>query len=147
MAPPSSLEGLDRFVPGYPKLAGQMAMLPGIAIFRRFGALNARNLLYLQSELTDLEAALLHAEARDNAHPKWEKRAHAKDWYWIQHSVHVEDEDSVQYGLVMNIREKLNEYNSCMPIRYQLALVLTTPADKALYLQAGTHQLITPRSL
>lgn len=111
----SRFEDLARYVRGYPKLAGQMAMLREIAIFRRFGALNARNLLYLQSELTDLEAALMKAEARDSAHPKWEKQAHAKDWYWIEHSVKADDEDAVQYNLMMKIREKLKEYSKFAP--------------------------------
>jgi hypothetical protein len=43
---------------GYPKLSRLMAFYPEVAIFRRFGALNAENLLYLQAELQDLEIAL-----------------------------------------------------------------------------------------
>jgi hypothetical protein len=42
-------------VNGYPKLARHMGASPEIAIFRRFGALNAQNLLYLQAELVHLE--------------------------------------------------------------------------------------------
>jgi hypothetical protein len=43
---------------GYPKLASLMGACPEIAIFRRFGALNAENLLYLQTELVRLEFEL-----------------------------------------------------------------------------------------
>ena len=70
----STFEALSQYVEGYPKLAGYITSLPEVAIFRRFGAMNARNLLYLQAELTDLEAALLQTERRDNVHPKWEKQ-------------------------------------------------------------------------
>ena len=45
-------------VRGYPKLAGQMGLRPEVAIFRRFGALNAENLLYFQAELALLERDL-----------------------------------------------------------------------------------------
>jgi hypothetical protein len=113
MATPSRSEELLRYVCGYPKLAGQMGMLPETAIFRRFGALNARNLLYFQSELTALEAALMKAEKRHSQHPKWENQVHARDWYWIEHSTLADDEDAVQYNLVMKIREKLREYSTC----------------------------------
>ena len=36
-------------IPGYPKLAGRMGIMPEIGMFRRFGALNARSLLYYQN--------------------------------------------------------------------------------------------------
>jgi hypothetical protein len=39
---------------GYTKLAIQMGQYSEMAIFRRFGALNAQNLLYLQAELVQL---------------------------------------------------------------------------------------------
>ncbi|KAF3042796.1 hypothetical protein E8E11_005846 [Didymella keratinophila] len=45
-------------VPGYLKLAGRMSVIPGIAMFRRFGASNARNLSYVQNDLYDLEEQL-----------------------------------------------------------------------------------------
>ena len=43
---------------GYAKLASFMASDSEFAIFRRFGALNAQNLLYYQAELMDLETHL-----------------------------------------------------------------------------------------
>lgn len=50
---------------GYPKLAERIAVLPGTGIYRRFDACNARNLLYLQSELCALELAIREQEGRD----------------------------------------------------------------------------------
>lgn len=49
-------DALHSCVRGYPKLAQEMEQFPPITIFRRFAALNARNLLYYQQELTDMEA-------------------------------------------------------------------------------------------
>jgi hypothetical protein len=43
---------------GYTKLASVMGKNPELAIFRRFSALNAKNLLYLQAEHVNLEARL-----------------------------------------------------------------------------------------
>ncbi len=40
---------------GYTALALLMGRVPEVAIFRRFSTLNARNLLYLQAELVQLE--------------------------------------------------------------------------------------------
>jgi len=50
---------------GYPKLARFIGERPGFAIFRRFSELNARNLLYLQAELLDVEEELYETEIDD----------------------------------------------------------------------------------
>ncbi|PVH79058.1 hypothetical protein DL98DRAFT_633031 [Cadophora sp. DSE1049] len=42
-------------IEGYPKLAELQGTYPQLGIYRRFATLNARNLLYLQAELVDLE--------------------------------------------------------------------------------------------
>ncbi|KAH6870402.1 hypothetical protein BKA58DRAFT_429530 [Alternaria rosae] len=52
-------------IPGYPKLAGRMGIMPEIGMFRRFGALNARSLLYYQDELAYLEDQLKEVGAED----------------------------------------------------------------------------------
>lgn len=44
--------------PGYPKLASLISKDKNYAVFRKFSSLNARNILYLQSELTELESQL-----------------------------------------------------------------------------------------
>jgi hypothetical protein len=58
MTNPSKWEEVSRYVQGYPMLAAYMGLTPETNIFRRFSILNARNLLYLQAELTNLEEAL-----------------------------------------------------------------------------------------
>jgi hypothetical protein len=71
-APPTSKPGvttpvdpLHDLIPGYPMLAGHMGNMSEVAMFRRFGALNARNLLYYQNELVCLEEELKVLEAED----------------------------------------------------------------------------------
>lgn len=44
---PNPNPDFDNHVRGYPKLVAEMAKTPEHAIFRRFGALNAHNLLYM----------------------------------------------------------------------------------------------------
>ncbi|KAI4942679.1 hypothetical protein J4E91_009848 [Alternaria rosae] len=87
-----------------------MGIQPESAIFRRFGSLNARNLLYLQAELTPLEDALKIAGARDSRSDIGEKKNYTRDWYWLEISATVSHEDTAQLNLVRKIREKLNEY-------------------------------------
>ncbi|OCK94898.1 uncharacterized protein K441DRAFT_559211 [Cenococcum geophilum 1.58] len=103
---------LDNLVVGYPKLAGQMGLLPETAIFRRFGALNAQNLLYLQAELTYLEKQLRECERADNKSPKGLKSRYALDWLWLSRS--AADGDEEQWELVKKIRATLKEYNTAL---------------------------------
>jgi hypothetical protein len=58
---------LKHRIKGYSVLAEQMGKFPQLGIFHNFGALNARNILYLQAELTYLEQRLIAMEKRDNA--------------------------------------------------------------------------------
>lgn len=55
---------------GYPRHAALTSRDKAYAIFRRFSTLNARNLLYLQSEIMDLESQLTRVdhELQQNAH-------------------------------------------------------------------------------
>lgn len=109
MASVSSAISLKDLVPGYPKLAGQMGLLPETAMFRRFGALNARNLLYLQAELVGLEKKLRELECADSKDPHGMKSQYALDWYWLKNS--ADDGDEEQLSLIRRIRETLREYS------------------------------------
>ncbi|KZF22469.1 hypothetical protein L228DRAFT_246760 [Xylona heveae TC161] len=53
-------------VKGYPQLAHEVGTEPSWLIFRRFSVLNARNLLYYQAELVQLEHELNELEARSD---------------------------------------------------------------------------------
>jgi len=105
----SSQDPLDRFVKGYPKLAAQMEILPELAIFRRFGALNAQNLLYMQAELTYLENKLRERQLADHIDPSETRKAHALNWFWLRESEKTGTGE--QLGLILRIRETLKEYS------------------------------------
>jgi hypothetical protein len=94
---------------GYPKLAAVTELQPEVAIYRRFGALNALNVLYLQAELEDLEEKLRAQQAKDDSDPMGKKSLYAKTWFRLKDSAF--DGDTEQLHLVMKIRETLKEYS------------------------------------
>lgn len=100
---------------GYPRLASLMGAHPETAIFRRFGQLNVLNLLYLQAELTNLENSLHEAIKADSESKNFERSIYSRDWQTLQESVTVEGQkcggDPTQWNLVLQIRDKLNEYS------------------------------------
>ncbi|KAI4702494.1 hypothetical protein J4E81_002858 [Alternaria sp. BMP 2799] len=106
-------------IPGYPKLAGRMGIMPEIGMFRRFGALNARNLLYYQNELVYLEDELKEEEAEDAKSPEGKKAMYSHDAYWLNTANRttdgeLRDGDMRQKDLMMRIRCLLKEYNDAL---------------------------------
>lgn len=77
----------DEALHGYPRLATLLGTTENYAIYRRFAALNARNLLYHQAKLTHLEhelhdleqAHLEHADLRYNVHHLFSKESHDEE--------------------------------------------------------------------
>jgi hypothetical protein len=105
----ASKEPLGEFVVGYPKLAAQMELQPETSLFRRFGFLNAQNLLHYQAELTILEKHLRDCQRADSLNVKGNKCQYAVNWYWLDQS--KDDGDTLQLDLVLKIRETLKEYS------------------------------------
>jgi hypothetical protein len=52
---PLSKGSPKEYLPGYAELAAYISIDPDLQIYRRFDRLSARNLLYLQSEMAELE--------------------------------------------------------------------------------------------
>jgi hypothetical protein len=100
---------LERKIRGYPKLAGKIGLQPELALFRRFGALNTENLLYLQAELVLLEKALEDQQQVDSQSNHLRKAKYALNWYQLKHS--AEHGDTVQLDLVLKIRKVLKQYS------------------------------------
>jgi hypothetical protein len=107
---------LDEFVMGYPRMAARMGLIPETAMFRRFGALNCRNILYLQNELCQLECDLQKREWADSASTTGMKRDYARDAYWLHSASAARDGDAKQRDLVMRLRTTLREYSSSFPL-------------------------------
>jgi hypothetical protein len=94
---------------GYPALSTVMGPYPGLSMFKRFGELNARNLLYMQAEIIDLEQQLhiisgMDQSSTDEAHKKYATNALA-----LRRS--GKQGDGRQWRIVLEIREKLKEYS------------------------------------
>ncbi|KAF2123919.1 hypothetical protein P153DRAFT_303310 [Dothidotthia symphoricarpi CBS 119687] len=109
---------------GYPKLAARIEIQPEIAIYRRFGALNAQNLLYFQAELSDLEQELKKQQVEDSNSQEGKRSSYAKNWSWLQESELQGDENARQVQLVLRIRETLREYNHAL---IQQSVILDYP--------------------
>jgi hypothetical protein len=93
---------------GYAKVASLMGMHPEFGILRRFQALNMQNLLYLQAEITHLEAELHSIAKEDIASGKMP--GHTHDW-WTLSQGH-EFGDAKQWQMALEIREKLEKYST-----------------------------------
>jgi hypothetical protein len=96
-------------VEGYPRLACHMNAHPSSSIFRRFGSLNYRNLLYLQAELAQLEEQLLRVEQEDKVSNVGKAAQYSKNWYWLSYS--AQDGYPKQLLTVQRIQEKLKQYS------------------------------------
>ena len=92
---------------GYKRLADFMAWNPPGAIFPRFRAANAFNLLGLQAEVCRLQQKLMRQVEAD------EKQDPARTRFQVDWSA-LQDEErgsSEQKQLVMKLRQTLNEYS------------------------------------
>jgi hypothetical protein len=124
---------------GYAKLAHLMSTHHELAIFRRFKALNMQNLLYLQAEITHLEAELLRVAREDVKHGG--RQHHAHDWWSLSQGEFEGDGD--QWETVLEIRNKLETYSRNLN-GLESSSVLTLNADDALLKQAAFIRLDSP---
>ncbi len=92
---------------GYPAIAQIMSNHGELAIFRGFRELNVKMLLYLQGELTHLEAELAKLQAVDMSHP--ERATYHRDWWSLAHS--EEGDEKEQWQKVLEIQPKLKAYS------------------------------------
>ena len=101
------------YVKGYPSLAAFIASDcdKSTAIYRRFDRLSARNLLYLQSELLELEARQDALDAEDSRGTLKDKES-ARSWQTLQRRA-AEPGDSREKEKVTvleEIRKLIKEY-------------------------------------
>ena len=102
---------------GYASLAAFIASDKdrSTSIFRRFDRLSARNLLYLQSELAELEAQQDALDAQDagNINAATEDIGSVRDWHTLitrsKNAANVREKE--QLRLVLEVREKLQKYS------------------------------------
>ena len=102
-------------VDGYSKLAELYGQKPEVAIFKRFGRLNAENLLFLQAELLLLEQELKEIIAEDLRSENEQVRLYARSFWAMEHySQH--GGDSLQWLKRIEIKKKLKEYSTLSTI-------------------------------
>lgn len=103
------------YVKGYPSLAAFIAsdQDKSTAIYRRFDRLSARNLLYLQSELQELEARQDALDAEDLQGDRQAKKS-ARNWQVLKTRAKQQnnEKEKERLELVFEIRDKLKEYSA-----------------------------------
>ena len=101
-----------RYVKGYPSLAAFIASDPdkSSSIYRRFDRLSARNLLYLQSELAELEARQDRLDEEDRKRTTAEKES-ACNWQVFKERAKCNPHEQERMEVVMQVRDKLKEYS------------------------------------
>jgi hypothetical protein len=97
---------------GYPQIAELINRIPELAIYRQFRGLNARIILYMQSELTYLEQKLYEVERRDASDPDEFKRRYSKDFYFLMGTAHEPDND--QWRLIKQVEAVLDKYSKLL---------------------------------
>ena len=90
-------------VNGYPSLASLMAKHPYLTIFKRFRALIARDLLYYQAELTDLEVSLHHQDL-ESRNGDTGRVLSQNQWKYLVRNTQ-------QFDTVLKMRTCLKEYS------------------------------------
>jgi hypothetical protein len=94
---------------GYSKLALLQGTYPQLGIYRRFATLNARNLLYYQAELVDLEERLDKQTIEDINATEEKRKHHSRDWYSLSKT--ADGVPTPQWEIMLKIREKLLQYS------------------------------------
>lgn len=110
---PENEIGKVHYVRGYPSLAAFIASDSdhSTAIYRRFDRLSARNLLYLQSELVELEAVQDALDLEDYRASTIAKQG-ARNWQTLTERAGSPSNlrERQRLELALKIREKLREY-------------------------------------
>ena len=117
-------------------------------MYRRFDFLSARNLLYFQSELSELEAQLLAFDREDFQKAKGSEFDGSKgNWnLFLEKARDTKSMEKQRLDLVMRIREVLEKYGKpiAMALAGQAHLYLTVAAEKALLRKSALLCMPTP---
>ena len=97
--------------PGYERLAQFMGRHPEVATFRRFGALNAQIILYLQAELTYLEHDLRKHEKANAESGHTGRALYSRYWPYLAESASSPHRSPEQWNTMLKIKEVLREYS------------------------------------
>lgn len=135
---------LDKYFKGYPKMAARMGLIPQTAMFRRFGTLNARNLLYFQNELAEIEENLQEQALEDAKSDVGKKKLYSQYFYWLNDATEERDGDVKQRVLVMRLRETLKEYSNYLNPHCLIRCCWSNDTDYALIQQHKILKMSAP---
>ena len=138
------LPPLPEGVGGYIKLAQHMGHNSNRAIFRRFGDLNALNLLYLQAELVELENELLQEIEFDRKSTSRTEQARCVYWPQLANAIDSAGTSCPPWKLMLRIREVLKEYSMLSRPESQSSADVPRCADHALMQQNTTCKFPRP---
>ncbi len=102
------MSGSHRALTGYDSLALLLGRYPELAVFRKFGKLSMKCLLFKQAEITHLEAELDLLSRKNCADP--EKLPLAESWSDFAQSGGPDDELNYQRRKVEEVQQKIQEY-------------------------------------
>ncbi|KAF2188317.1 hypothetical protein K469DRAFT_703823 [Zopfia rhizophila CBS 207.26] len=132
---PSSHPSWQTYPAGYSRFAAFLTADPNgsCTMFRRFDRVNARNLLVLESEISELEAKLDGLESRSRG---WSLRAGLKNWELLKSQAEVEEGalGDIAREIVdctLELREKIKEYYEAV-LRTTEMMALARPNKRAL---------------
>ncbi|KAL8959374.1 MAG: hypothetical protein Q9193_003752 [Seirophora villosa] len=130
--PPASSAPSVARLKGYPSFAEFIAADADAAIYRKYERLSSRNLLYLQSELHELEEQLQELDMEDvksRQQDNHDADRRAKIW---SHYARAESEMAVRHrDLQSQIRSKLREYHEALILESRV-LRLNAPSSRTL---------------
>ncbi|MCJ1242533.1 hypothetical protein MMC14_010541 [Varicellaria rhodocarpa] len=96
---------------GYARMADMVGQYPETAIFSRFARLNAKNLLYMQAELVQMEYELDTVAFEDSQGDDPNRRSFQA---YVYNMKKARGPDSLQWRMVLEIRQRLKEYNETL---------------------------------
>ncbi|KAJ0425118.1 hypothetical protein BJY00DRAFT_202964 [Aspergillus carlsbadensis] len=110
---------------GYERLANLMASDKGLSIFRSFKKLNAKNLLYLQAEIVNVQTELEEIIEADETSRDGTREKFSTSVYYLKEGI---ESGSEQWEKVLELRELLDKYNTAA-LQYAQILRLKRPHD------------------
>jgi hypothetical protein len=112
-SPQQGVANKPRPLRGFPSLAAFMSenSYSESFIFQRFDRLAARNLIYMQSELAELQKKMDDLDRQDNQPPfDLEARKCARSWEDFERIKDHNSKQQERWDLMIKIKEKLREY-------------------------------------
>ncbi|KAJ3547765.1 hypothetical protein NM208_g1334 [Fusarium decemcellulare] len=127
----------------YATFANFVASDPELAIFRSFQQLGSRNLLYLQSELLELENELKEFDHEDAVKADIDVMLSSKCWESFSARAREQPRDAARMEVVRRIRETTKEYYEALLLRREV-MKLPKPEDRVYEAFEGWFQSERP---